>query len=173
MAPIRRIKDHFYYKDLEKQKRDASPHHSDNPLTKILFLLPEDALSVLEAFHDFTRKWNDGDTNPDIIVLGADKSAFQDRADFIYLTKKDVDWKGVVQEAKVRGILDKTYDLLVNMDRESRRPLEHLSASVSANIKIGLRETKHKIYDILVETESSDMRKNLWAIDDILTKLQV
>lgn len=172
MAPIKKIRDHFYYRDLERHQQSPDPASSFNSLNKIVFILPVSGCSLLEAFFEFTRKWSDGGSDPRIVVFGTEKDPPDTNVEMTYLVRKDIDWKGVANKKKTDELVKSEFDVLINMDNTGIRPMEHLSASIPASLKIGLGETKHKIYDILVETDTDDMLHNLRAIDQVLANLQ-
>ncbi|MDX1686190.1 MAG: hypothetical protein R3275_13210 [Saprospiraceae bacterium] len=173
MVPIKRIKDHFYYRELERHTKTPAHSTPDNFLESIVFLMPSNGLRSLEDIHKILRRWHQPERSPVFIIFGLEaEDEARASSDMIFLGKKDVDWKGAVNKTRMQPVLDRHFDLLINMDRKGHRAMEHLSAAIQSSLKIGLLETRHRIYDILVETTSDDMLDNLKAIDEVLMKLR-
>lgn len=172
MTPIRKIKDHFYYKDLQRQHQ-SSPKQPNNPFDKTLFILPNEGSDKVKRFERFAKDWGENPVRPSFVIFDTEPNQFISDEYTVYLTKKDVDWKGIASKEKLSQILSQNFDLLINMDTTGHRSMEHLSTSAKAHFKIGLCETNLKIYDLLVETESgSEIMKNLNMIDDVLKSLR-
>ncbi len=171
MAPIRRIKDHFYYKNLNSLPQ-PSPQKSDlNFLHRIVILLDRNDLDEIPIIKRICSTWNEGDVNLFLVCFGMDENESPSSPNTTYLTKKDIDWKGVPSHEKLKETVASQYDVMINLDRSGKRAMEFLSAAIFADLKIGLVETKHKIYDLLVETEAGDTEGIMNEIDSWLKTL--
>ena len=171
MAPIRRIKDHFYYKNLNSLPQ-PSPQKSDlNFLHKIIIILDRNQIDDIPVIKKVTGSWNDEGVQLYLVCFGMEEEDAPTSSDTIFLTKKDIDWKGVPSHEKLKETVSRRYDVMINLDRTGKRAMEFLSAAIFADLKIGLVETKHKIYDLLVETEAGDTRGIMDEIDSWIKTL--
>ena len=93
------------------------------------------------------------------------------------LLKKELDWTGMPDLAKVAGLIEEKSDLFISMVDNGNFPTDFLARCSKARFKIGRYEYDGHPYDmILAGGETTDLRSEarqiFAAITDFLTKIK-
>jgi hypothetical protein len=173
MSPLKRIKDHFYYRTLERDRLINPKTSSSNFLQHIVVLIPYIFLKEFATIKERVDGWVPTDTFPKYIFFNADPKVDHSAFDALFISKKELDWKGVPLKSKIDHILRDRFDMLINLDIKGNRAMEYTCAAINADMKVGLIETKHKLYDLLVDTSADSADGYLNEIENFIRKLIV
>ena len=136
MAPIKKIKDHFYYKKISNLPQ-APAKPSTNLLTTIVALVPEEYMTRMDDIRSIFQKWNANVAPIKFVCFLDEDKPMEMPDDVILIRKKDVNWNEIPSKQKLASVMNNTYDVLINFDKIGRRQMEFASAAIQAEIKIG------------------------------------
>jgi hypothetical protein len=72
--------------------------------------------------------------------------------DYPHITRNNIAWNGILKPGVMEGFIKQKFDLLLVINLEQRRPLEWISATSQAAMKIGSAAITPNDLDIMLET---------------------
>lgn len=90
------------------------------------------------------------------------------------ITPKDFGWYGKINSEKLKSILTKKYDLLINYSKVDNLYSNLLLLQCNTGFKVGFAHLDNRLYDLIIDCESNDVKlfnKELKKYLTILNKI--
>lgn len=90
--------------------------------------------------------------------------------DFIDLT--NLSFAYIPASDKITQFITKPFDVLINLDTASHRPLNYIAAASKALFKIGPAHGNHAHYDLMIDMHEHDLARYIQDIRTTFNKIQ-
>ena len=174
MPMIRRLKTFLFERAIGKYRETNLSHVPENHFSAIrsigiLFEATDAAdREVVLAFAEQLRE-----TGAEVWPLGFINSKVDGitfRFDFIDLTQLSFAW--LPKGEHVRKFIATPFDVLINLDTNTHRPLNYIAAASKALFKIGPAQGDHSHYDLMIEMQEKDVSRYIHEIRSTFNKIQ-
>lgn len=78
-----------------------------------------------------------------------------------HFSENDFDWKGNITDTSLKAFLDEEFDLLITFFDEKQLYMEYVTLLSKATFKVGYGGVNEHLFDMEVQTESSDLSSYL------------
>lgn len=131
---------------LSKSKKDTS-----NKVNSVLVFL--DDISEKNSIHQSLQKYLNFTDNQLEFVVFKNKISKKDTCDDCF-SPKDFGWYGKVKSDKLKFVLTKKYDLLINYSKVENIYCNLLVLQSNTAFKVGFSHFDNRLYDLMIECEN-------------------
>ena len=89
---------------------------------------------------------------------------------FKYFNAKNIDWAYRPTGEEVNFFIQQPFDLLINLEPETKTYTEYITALSKANLKIGPYTENTYCYDLMIDTGEKDLNHFIQEIERLLRK---
>ena len=120
-----------------------------------ILVLVDNILEKDRIYKDLMALFNFNESNIDLVVFQQKTSKGQVLEELI--TPKDFAWYGKIKSEKLKTILTKKYDLLINYSKVDDLYSNLLLLQCKAGFKTGFAHLDGRFYDLTIDCEASDL----------------
>ncbi|WP_456463253.1 DUF6913 domain-containing protein [Lutibacter sp.] len=160
----------FFDKQLPKLLKNSNMN-SQGKIKKVLIFL-NDATEKIPVLNSLEKALNIPKNNIKIIIFK--QKIPKENTDENVISSKDFGWYGKITSEKLRNILTKKYDLLINYSKVDNLYNNVLLLQSKTAFKAGFSHLDNRLYNLLINCESSNLElfnKELKKYLTILKKL--
>lgn len=160
----------FFNKQLQKMLEDSKENQSKKVRTIVVFLNDSSDKDAILKSISKNLKLNENCVD---FVMFYNKINKENACDNCF-SPKDLGWYGKIKSDKLKAVLTKKYDLLINYSKVENIYCKLLVLQSKAAFKVGFSEVDKRMYDLMIDCEVSNValfNSELKKYLEILNKL--
>lgn len=144
----------FFNKQLKKFV--VSRHKIESKNVKRVLILLDDISKKAAILEDFNNLFGIGESEIDIFVF--QKKVLKDDILDHVISPKDFGWYGKIKSDKLKSVLTKKYDLLINYSKIENIYSNLLILQCKTAFNVGFSYLDKRLYDLLINCKDSDTK---------------
>ena len=175
---IKGIKDKFKYnssiKFLKKELAKSPPKvEREKGIKAVGCIVDLDSFEDTERFYDFVEDYN---LRPNAVKIIGYKSFYDKNSPYStpVFSDRDLGWNGTIENSYALEFLSREYDLLVNYYTVEHLPIQLMSITTRARLRVGFKEVDRVYNDLILDAPLNDFatfRKELKKYLGVLNEI--
>ncbi len=130
---------------------------SNNKVSSIGVILNSNEFSDLEAIRRFFKDLNVKENRTKIVSFVDDEKSITNTWD-TYFYPKQFGWSAKITNVALEEFLNTPFDVLVSFYTKSNTELDLVTTLSKANFKIGISDNDSRLYDLIIYTNSNNLK---------------
>jgi len=171
---LKSLREKSNQKHINKLLSQRTTGVSDSKIDSIGVVLNASEFNDFEAFREFGKALNVHVNKIKIIAFTEDIEDAGVYSELVF-SKKDIGWKAKIKNPDLEAFINKEFDALVSFYNEEHLELNLITAISKANFKIGIWGHDARLFDFILQTDSSNFdvfKSELIKYLNILNKIQ-
>jgi len=171
---LKSLREKSNQKYINKQLNSRQSNVSEQKIETLAVILNTNEFNDFEAFREFAHELNIHPNKIKILAYTEDEKEVLVSRELLF-SKKEIGWNATIKSAELKDFLNKEFDALLGFYNEENVQLNLVTTMSKANFKIGISGHDERIFDFIIETDSSDFgifKNELIKYLNILNKLK-
>jgi hypothetical protein len=171
---LKSLREKSNQKYINKQLNSRQSNVGEQKIETLGVILNTNEFNDFEAFRELANELKIHPNKIKILAYTDDEKEVPNSRELLF-SKKEIGWKAKIKSPELKDFLNKEFDALLGFYNEENVALNLVTTVSKANFKIGISGHDERIFDFIIETESSDFaifKNELIKYLNILNKLR-
>jgi len=171
---LKSLREKSNQKYINKQLNSRRSNVSEQKIDSLAVILNISEFNDFEAIRDFASELKIHPNKIKILAYTEDEKEVLNSRELLF-SKKEIGWNAKIKSPELQDFLNKEFDALIGYYNEENVELNLVTTMSKAIFKIGISGHDERIFDFIIETESSDFnifKSELTKYLNILNKLK-
>ncbi len=173
MSIFTRLRTYLFHRKIDRIPHTTQRKGLINPSRKICLFFKVSNSNQFASLLRF-RTWLIAQEKSIEMILYADKIPDFELPDSMYLLiRKDLNWLFIPKEKVLEALPELEFDLLINLNRTQVDALHYLTVRSRAGLKVGFYPTREKVFDLLIDTPTDGLDRDIALVKETIGQISV